>query len=457
MKNQLHYSFLLCVTIIGVLIVLSIFKDFSIGTFSFRKLDPLSDAKIHHRDSTIAASPLDSIAKPEERAKQDSIVARVIEKCPPGVSCIEDYSPDSTALKKFIQALVRSEKNKNPVRIAFYGDSFIEGDVFCGSFRDTLQSIFGGKGVGFVPITSEVAGFRNTIKHRFKNWKTRSMMNKKDSLIKVGPSGFSYVPLAGNWVQYKPSKQRFLREFHTVKLYYKSFKDAIIHYTFDTLQWSDVLESSGKVEEWKYQTKKAQLVEFEFDPFDSLYVYGASFESNEGVYVDNFSIRGNSGMNLSAVSSKTYREFNKYRNYRLVILQFGLNIITEESFNYGAYAEKMETVIKSMKKNFPDASFLLLSVSDRSSNTSGEFRTMRAVPALRDAQRLIAQRTGIAFWDMYEAMGGEDSMVKFAQAEPPLGARDYTHLTFKGGKKLAGALAKSLLFEKKKYEGRKKK
>lgn len=453
MKNQLHYSFLLCLTIIGVLLVLSLFKDFTIGSFRFRKLDPLAEIRVGE-DTLVAASPLDSIAKPEERAKQDSIVAHVIEKCPPGISCLEDYSSDSTALRNFFRALRRAEKNKRPVRIAFYGDSFIEGDVFCGSFRDTLQSIFGGRGVGFVPITSDVAGFRNTIKHRFKNWKTKSMMNKKDSLIKVGPSGYSYVPLEGNWVQYKPSRQRFLREFNTVKLYYKSYKDAIVHYTFDTTQWSDVLEASGKVEEWKYNTKKAKLVEFEFDPFDSLYVYGTSFEAGEGVYVDNFSIRGNSGMNLSAINSKTYKEFNKHRNYKLVILQFGLNMVVEESLNYRAYAEKMVSVITTLKKNFPECSFLLLSVSDRSSNTTGEFRTMKAIPALRDAQRLIAQRTGIAFWDMYEAMGGQNSMVKFAESEPPLGARDYTHLTFKGGKKLAGSLAKSLLFEKKKYDAR---
>ncbi|HEY0656606.1 MAG TPA: hypothetical protein VGD65_25910 [Chryseosolibacter sp.] len=456
MKNQLHYSFLLCLTIIGVLLVLSLFDDLSVNSFSFRKLDPLADVRIDE-DTLITASPLDSIAKPEERAKQHSIVAHVIEKCPPGLSCIEDYSSDSTALRHFLRALSRSQKEKRPIRIAFYGDSFIEGDVFCGSFRDTLQSIFGGRGVGFVPITSEVAGFRNTIKHQFRNWKTKSMMNKKDSLIKVGPSGFSYIPMEGNWVQYKPSKQRFLREFNTVRLYYRSYKDAIVHYKFDTTEWSDVLESSGKVEEWKYNTKGAKLVEFEFDPYDSLYIYGASFESGEGVFVDNFSIRGNSGMNLSAINSKTYKEFNKHRNYKLIILQFGLNMVVEESLNYGAYAEKMVNVIQTLKKNFPDCSFLLLSVSDRSSNTSGEYRTMRAIPALRDAQRLIAQRTGIAFWDMYEAMGGQNSMVKFTEAEPPLGARDYTHLTFKGGKKLAGSLAKSLLFEKKKYEARSKK
>jgi hypothetical protein len=72
---------------------------------------------------------------------------------------------------------------------------------------------------------------------------------------------------------------------------------------------------------------------------------------------------------------------------------------------------------------------------------------MEAVPAMRNAQRLIAKETGIAFWDMYEAMGGQNSMIKYVKTTPALAAKDYTHLTFKGGKKLAGSLVKSLLHE----------
>jgi hypothetical protein len=99
----------------------------------------------------------------------------------------------------------------------------------------------------------------------------------------------------------------------------------------------------------------------------------------------------------------------------------------------------------------------LLSVGDRSTNKSGRLQTMDAIPAMRNAQRTIAKRTKIAFWDMYEAMGGVNSMVKFAQSRPPLAAKDYTHLTFKGGKKLAGSLVKSLIFESEKYERRRAK
>lgn len=458
MNNKLHYSFLLCLTIIGSLLLLSRVPRLSLEPYSLKRIDILADIGQDAKDTLNAASP-DGLhaeirkAMPEIKdsvvAKQDSIVQKVVEKCPPGITCIEDYSQDSTALKFFLDALYQTKTSHKKLRIAFYGDSFIEGDVFCGSFRDTLQSVFGGRGVGFVPITSAVTGFRNTIRHRFENWTAFSLINKKETRHAIGPAGYTFVPQEGNWVEYKPSKQRLLREFHAVKLFYKSTRDVILHFSADTAQHTEPLESSGKFEEWNFPAKQSKLVRFEFFPHDSLLVYGASFENEEGICVDNFSIRGNSGMNLGDIPPSMYKDFNRFRNYKLIILQFGLNLVVSESLNYGAYVKRMVAVVNSLKKSFPNSSFLLLSISDRSENVDGTFETMAAIPTMRDAQRLIAQQSGIAFWDMFSAMGGENSMVKWAEAKPPLGARDYTHLTFRGGRMLAGSLAKSLLHESK--------
>ena len=449
MKNKLHYSFLFCVAIIGLLLLLSHLPEFSLGPVTFKKIDVLADINPVTRDSiystTIVAIP-DSIV-----AQQDSIAQDIQESCRPGITCIEDYSADGTALKNFLSALSKTKKSGQTLRIAFYGDSFIEGDVFCGSFRDTLQAVFGGRGVGFVPITSDVAGFRNTIKHKFANWRTSSLI-KKDSAAEIGPSGLSFVPGESNWVEYKPSRQKNLREFNTIKLYYKNSSSGILHYAIDTMESSDPLTTSNKIEEWKYKGKKIKSVKFQFEPFDSLMIYGASFEDEGGIYVDNFSLRGNSGLTLTGISLDMYKQFNKYRNYKLVILQFGLNLVVEEKLNYAAYTKRMVGVVNKLKKAFPNSSFLLLSVSDRSTNDNGTFRTMDAIPVMRNAQRLIAKESGIAFWDMYEAMGGENSMIKYVHAQPAMAAKDYTHLNFKGGRKLSGALVKSLLFEQEKYE-----
>jgi lysophospholipase L1-like esterase len=451
-KNKLQDVFLLCLILIGSLLFLFAIPEFTIGSFKFRKIDLLADLKIHREDVAIEAIQ-DSV-----QIVQDSVVQLVEERCRPGITCIEDYSGDSSALKVFFRALSDTRDNGKLLRIAFYGDSFIEGDVFCGAFRDTLQSIFGGRGVGYVPITSTVTGFRNTIRHQFDNWFTSSLVVKRDSSLDIGPAGYSFVPLEGNWLEYKGSKQRFLKEFSVMKLFYRNFDEAAVQYTInqDTTFYIDELVNSGSLQEWSYKGDGIKSIRFEFYPADSLRLYGASFEGKTGVYVDNFSLRGNSGLSLMGLNDKMLKSFSKFRDYKLVILQFGLNSVVEDSLNYRAYTNRMVQVVEKLKKAYSSSSFLLLSVSDRSSNKTGRMETMNAIPAMRNAQRAIAQKTKIAFWDMYEAMGGENSMVNFAQSRPPLAAKDYTHLTFKGGKKLAGLMVKSLLYEEEKFQKRKK-
>ena len=456
-NNKLHYALGLCLLVIGLLFVLSLFPRFSIGNRKLRKMDPLAEVRYDQsgEPDTLFTS-LDSIKSDSSQHNIDSEIRTVKLRCPKGLVCIEDYSEDSTALKYFVDALAKTEKTHKPMRIAFYGDSFVEGDVFCGSLRDTLQRLFGGEGVGYVPITSEVAGFRTTIKHQFENWKTYSLITKKDSSVTVdlGPSGFCFVPQEENWVEYKPSRRRLA--FNTVKLYYRNKGNAILDYTVnDTISKSAELKTGSKIQEWTHRGKEIKSIRFKFQQSDGLDLYGADFETNEGIYVDNFSMRGNSGIGLARISDDMFTQFNRHRDYKLIILQYGLNVVLEDSLNYGWYAARMIRVVNKLKRLFPKSSILLVSVSDRSSNSSGEFKTMKAIPLMRDAQRLIAERTGIAFWDLYQAMGGENSMVKLAEAKPPLAAKDYTHLTFKGGRKLAKLMVGSLLHEKKKYAERK--
>lgn len=456
-NNKLHYGLGLCILVIGLLFVFSLVPKFSVGNWKFRKVDPLADIQFDQsEEADTLLTLLDSIQTDSSMQKIDSVLQSVKLACPKGIRCIEDYSGDSTAMKYFIDALNKSAQTHKPLRIAFYGDSFIEGDVFCGSMRDTLQSLFGGEGVGYVPITSEVAGFRTTIKHQFDNWRTQSLV-KKDSTIlqEIGPSGYCFIPQDENWVEYKPSRKRF--EFNTVKLYYKNYGDAMVDYTVnDSVHFSDELKTSQRIQEWKFKGKLTKTIRFQFPKADSLTLYGASFEKGEGIYVDNFSMRGNSGIALARIPDDMLTEFNRHRDYKLIILQYGLNAVLEDSMNYGWYAVRMIRVINKIKKDFPKASILLVSVSDRSSNTTGEFKTMKSIPVMRDAQRLIAERTGIAFWDLFEAMGGENSMVKLAEAKPPLAAKDYTHLTFKGGRKLAGLFVKSLLHERERHDEKRK-
>ena len=117
----------------------------------------------------------------------------------------------------------------------------------------------------------------------------------------------------------------------------------------------------------------------------------------------------------------------------------------------------MVRVISRLKENLPGSNFLLISVSDRSHNQNGKFVTMPNILLMRDAQREIARKSKIAFWDLLSAMNGENSMEKLVTATPPLAAKDYTHVNFAGGRRLAKKLADALLYEQVKYDSKRKK
>jgi lysophospholipase L1-like esterase len=445
--NQLPKTLFLALIVTGILFLLSFFPPLSVGSTKLRKINLLADIE-KDKPKPIVTEKTPKKAKPKPIAKSTG--------CPKGITCIEDYSENKKALAPFFRSL-KQTKNK-PVRIAFFGDSFIEGDILTASFRDTLQSLFGGHGVGYVPATSEVAQFRTTIEHKFSNWKTYSFVGKKSPYSPLATPGYCFVPQEENELLFKPGRKKSNNYFSTVRVFYKSTLTDTVNYTInDTLHYSMPLLASDSLSEISIKANKAKSIQFTFNPSDSLKIYGLSFDDDKGIYVDNLSMRGNSGMGLLQVSRSMHEQFNIYQKYKLIILQYGLNVVSEnDSLGYDWYTQRMVRAVNNLKESFPESSILIVSVSDRSSNQDGKFATIPSMPVMRDAQREIARQCKVAFWDLFTAMGGENSMIKFVEAKPPLAAKDYTHLTFQGGRRLAKMLADALLHERKEYEKNKK-
>ncbi len=437
-ENQLKPVFYLLLVVIGFLFAIAALPDFSLFGYQFKKPDLLSDL----RPEVIKPIVHDSIQSLKDAVEKKVTIRKK------GSMRIEEFGKDN--LSYFFEA-IRGAKAR-PVRVAFFGDSFIEGDILCGPFRDTLQRIFGGSGVGYMPITSEVTKFRTSIQHDFTNWKTYSMIGQKNSYAPLGLPGFCFKPMDENEVQYKPARKNFV----TAKFFYESDYPFKMNSTVNdsTALRMDFSASEG-LSEFIFPNHNLSAIKISFPQHDSLRLYGAAFEDSIGISVDNFAMRSNPGMGLFLVGQHRLKQFNALRDYKLIILQFGLNVLSEkDTTGYLWYLDKMTTLIKKLKDSFPSSGFLLISVGDRSSNQQGKFATMPDILVMRDVQRKIAQKSGIAFWDMFEAMGGENSMVRYTESQPPLAAKDYTHLTFRGGRKIAKKLADALLQERLKYEAK---
>lgn len=401
------------------------------------------------RDSMMRVTGIDSVAL----ALRDSLYRAVYAS--QGADSlgihIEDYSVGHIGLKRFYAALGKREGLNRPVRVAFLGDSFIEGDIMVADFRSGMQKQFGGRGVGFVPITSATAQFRPTVQQHAKGWTTWSMLTDHDH--KYTLSGMMFEAEGEHASVSVKTTNRYpeLQTVSSLKLIYEQNTNTamqlVCNGAADTLQ--KALPPTAVVTQYEQQGTFTEA-HFAFSNTEGFRALGIALEDNTGVVVDNFSLRGNSGLILARMDIQRCQALNVIRPYDLIVLQYGLNVVNDDMLQYGWYKERMVKVIHHLQICFPGADILMMGVSDRSRQEDGEFETMPAVLALLHAQRQAARQAGIPFWNVFGAMGGENSMVRFV--ENNWASKDYTHLSFRGGREIAAALLKAVLAEKEFYD-----
>lgn len=346
------------------------------------------------------------------------------------------------SLRNFIAAVKAAGGKK--VRIAHYGDSAIEGDNISADLRKNLQTKFGGNGVGIVGVNPADVQFRTTTHIQFSNdWITASIITSNSNKLPLGVNGYVYEPSANSWVSYEAMGRYNAKNFSAVRILYSSEKNVTVRYKFDQGgEATAELKASKSPAEYVISAKgKMKFVKLTVTNPSKTLIYGVSLEDGNGVFVDNFPLRGNSGAALRDLDVNVMKSFNHFLDYKLIILNFGLNIAGEK--DYGWYESSMERVINQLKEAFPGASFLIVSVQDKSIKKGTQFVTDPGVPKLVEAQRKVAQKAGVAFFNLFEAMGGMNSMNDWVNQG--LADKDYTHMKLTGAKKIADLISNALL------------
>jgi hypothetical protein len=444
----------------------------SIGGYKLKKVDLLADVRIkpvplsldslmkqleetdtipEHEmipDSLVVDHSLDSVML----ALRDSLYRTIytVAGADSSGAHLEDYSTGHVGLARFFSALESRETLDRPVRIAFLGDSFIEGDIIVADLRTALQKEFGGNGVGFVPVFSITDQYRPTINQKVEGWDAYSIL--KDTARTYMFSGTLFEPEEKASLSIKPAdKYPELSHAASFKFYYTGKKPGVISYVTDA-QPDTITKRLIPQEEPGFLEIEEPFEEafFRFSEGEDMLAFGTAMEDNDGVVVDNFSLRGNSGLILDRLNLDLCRGFSEIRPYDLIVLQYGLNVVSEEVLNYGWYRTRMIGVVRHIQQCFPDTDILLMGVSDRAYQSDDSFETMPAVLALLHAQRQIAKSTGITFWNTFGAMGGVNSMTRFV--ENNWASKDYTHLSFRGGREIAKAFYEALMLEKEFYD-----
>lgn len=353
-----------------------------------------------------------------------------------GVVAIENYLPGGSGSFPRLKAALGGAANRT-VRIAVLGDSFIEGDLFAQDLRESFQSRYGGMGVGFVPMHSDFPGFRQSVKMSDSGWTLHDIrtMERSDTIRTLScdyarASGQAVTTFAGN-----PKNERLAAwERSTFAFLSSDSGRVVMSGDFGERQFEvgpsdepQFLTVEGRTTRCKVSTGMAGLV-----------ALGTYLDGQSGVQVDCMSIRGNSGMPLRKINAGLCAAMADRMPYDLIILEYGINAISEEQTDYSAYGLAMSAVIDRLRSVYPQTDILVLGVSDRGVKRDGAVRSLPACAAMVDVQRRMAHRSGVHFWDMRAAMGGENSVVDWRKRR--LMNADYIHLNRDGGREMARLL-----------------
>lgn len=355
-------------------------------------------------------------------------------------------------LEPFFAQLYKLEQlQQGNVRIAYYGDSMTDGDMIVQDLRKNYQDKYGGGGVGYVSITSESAQSRASVIHQYSNnWKVQSYLNVKKPTSPFGISGhvfFTNDTVNPSWVSYKAGGIRHLTKLEKPVLYYgkSDNMNGKVAVVIDNDTIVNPLSPVTELNKLKLTDKSAvKQIKVLFSEADSIPVYGVDFSTDNGVQIDNFSSRGNSGLPLSLFNTGLMQKYQKDLNYNLIVLHYGTNVLNYGSLNYSWYTRQMTRVVNHLKQCFPKAAILVISTADKATKYDLEMNTDSAVVPLVKAQRKYAVEAHTGFFNLYEAMGGEGSMIEWAEDSPTKANKDYTHFNYRGAQEVAGMMFKHL-------------
>jgi alginate O-acetyltransferase complex protein AlgI len=347
------------------------------------------------------------------------------------------------------------------IRVMIFGDSQLEGDRFTSRIRSHLQGIYGGSGPGLLQPVMPVMYTRTVELRSSSNWSRYNYLSYRDGTIShrsIGPfmSFCRFFPDDSISAERINASVRITpsvlvtgnaSRYDRLRLFYGRLPGECVLTvsTGNIILGTDTLREGEGPYEYACSVNGVSDLRLSFSGFASPDVYAFSIEGDSGVVVDNIPHRGSAGLEFTMADKNSLGTLLQKLDPHLIILQYGLNIVRNVRNDYTYYQRGLERQIKLLQELAPGTNLLLMSLTDMATDESGSFISFENIQFIRDAQQRAAESSGITFWDTYLAMGGENSVVKWVGADPPLAQKDYTHLTYAGSDSIASMLLLEML------------
>jgi lysophospholipase L1-like esterase len=296
--------------------------------------------------------------------------------------------------------------------------------------RETLQKRYGGQGVGLMPLAQTIPT---------RTTRQELQMNGKIITPQNGPK---------RYLVYGPKRDQRKDGLYGVMGQVAIMADSLVSGSEDIIAVCKPQMESAHYERWKIFADSTIRYETNGDTVwlsGKGAVYGLSQESDTGVIVDNIPMRGCLGLVFTKMDSTQLATFYTEENVKLIIMQFGGNAIpfNEQPSTIKSIVKGLRDQVRYVQRCAPEASILFIGPSDMIRKKDGDWQTYPMVPYMDKLLHKMALEENIAYFSLYNWMGGSGSMLRWQEAG--LAGSDGVHFYRNGAKKAGNAVVEWIL------------
>jgi lysophospholipase L1-like esterase len=360
------------------------------------------------------------------------------------------------AMESFYEALRRVESGEAgaQVQILHYGDSPTTADLITADTRAALQKQFGNAGHGFCLVAKPWAWYEHRgVSLSGGGWKIEPANQSpgRDGLFGLGGVSFRGGPGAWSRVTLRDSGHTSVEISFLKMPGGGSFNLGIGE---QTVSVDTAAPETGPgyarfpvpPEERRFEIRVIS---------GPVRLFGYRFEKpGPGLVYHSLGVNGA----YVAMAARMFREEHWAGQLRhhapdLVVINYGTNESVYPNFVDRGFASELKEIIRRVRSAVPEASVLVMSPMDRGKReASGEIGTVPELARVVAIEQRVAQETGCAFFNTFQAMGGSGTMGRWYLAEPRLVSADFIHPLPAGARIVGNLLANALVDGYNKYK-----
>jgi lysophospholipase L1-like esterase len=366
---------------------------------------------------------------------------------------IED--PTGRGMRAFYEALEKTARAKDGAitRVGHYGDSSIATDLITSTVRENLQARFGDAGHGFVLAAKGYIPYKHRGVRQSSNpedWDVREVVRRQDRNGRYGYGGVQSRARGGAWARVGTAKRGDVgtRASRFTIYYGEQPRGGKFSVRLDDGEREIVSTKAAALGDAAYSIEGPDgphLLEFRHARGRPINFYGVAIErEGPGVVYDSLGLVGARANRLLNFNESHIKSQLEQRGVNLIVLGFGGNEASDARTEEAFYEDYLQ-VLRRMRQGREDLGCLVFAPLDQARRHRGRIRTLPTIPLIVAAQRRAAFDSGCAFYDTWQAMGGQDAMRRWYKAQPRLAMGDFRHATPAGYEIIGNMFYKALL------------